>query len=31
MDEGLKRKMLVTNICDHIGLDPDAEITETPA
>jgi predicted TIM-barrel fold metal-dependent hydrolase len=31
MDEGLKRKILVTNICDHIGLDPDAEITETPA
>jgi predicted TIM-barrel fold metal-dependent hydrolase len=31
MDEGLKRKILVTNICEHIGLDPDAEITETPA
>jgi uncharacterized protein len=30
MDEGLKRKLLVTNICAHIGLDPDADITETP-
>jgi uncharacterized protein len=31
MDEGLRRKLLVNNICDHIGLDPDATITETPA
>jgi uncharacterized protein len=31
MDEGLKRKILVENICAHIGLDPGADITETPA
>ncbi len=31
MDDGLRRKLLVNNICDHIGLDPDATITETPA
>ncbi len=31
IDEGLRRKILVENICAHIGLDPNAEITETPA
>jgi len=30
MDADLRRKILVTNICGHLGLDPDAEITETP-
>ena len=31
LDEELQRRLLVTNICEHIGLDPDATITETPA
>jgi len=31
LDEATRRKLLVENICAHIGLDPDAEITETPA
>jgi len=30
MDAELRRKILVTNICNHLGIDPDAEITETP-
>jgi predicted TIM-barrel fold metal-dependent hydrolase len=30
IDDGLRRKILVENICAHIGLDPDADITETP-
>jgi uncharacterized protein len=30
IDDDLRRKLLVTNICAHIGLDPDADITETP-
>ena len=30
MDPALRRKILVTNICAHLGIDPDAEITETP-
>jgi len=31
LDPGLKRKLLVENIARHIGLDVDAELTETPA
>jgi uncharacterized protein len=31
LDEGLRRKLLVENICNHLGLDPNADITETPA
>jgi hypothetical protein len=31
IEEGLRRKILVENICSHLGLDPDATITETPA
>ncbi|MBK7948264.1 MAG: amidohydrolase family protein [Deltaproteobacteria bacterium] len=30
MDEKLRRKILVENICNHLGLDPNAKITETP-
>ena len=30
IDEGLRRKILVENICDHLGLDANATITETP-
>ena len=30
-DEAIRRKILVGNICEHLGLDPDADITETPA
>ena len=30
VEPGLRRKILVENICAHIGLDPNAEITETP-
>jgi predicted TIM-barrel fold metal-dependent hydrolase len=29
--EDLKRKLLVENICAHVGLNPQAEITPTPA
>jgi hypothetical protein len=31
IDDGLKRKILVENICAHLGLDANADITETPA
>ena len=31
IDDDLRRKILVENICDHLGLDPNATITETPA
>ncbi len=30
VEAGLRRKILVENICSHLGLDPLAEITETP-
>ena len=30
IDEGLRRKILVENICNHLGLDANATITETP-
>jgi predicted TIM-barrel fold metal-dependent hydrolase len=31
IDKELRRKILVGNICEHLGLDPNAKITETPA
>ena len=31
VDDELRQKILVGNICEHLGLDPDAAITETPA
>jgi predicted TIM-barrel fold metal-dependent hydrolase len=31
MDEALRRKILVENICGHLGIDPNADITETPS
>ena len=31
LDEGLRRKILVENAAEHLGLDLDADITETPA
>ena len=31
IDDNLKRKSLVENICAHLGLDANADITETPA
>jgi predicted TIM-barrel fold metal-dependent hydrolase len=30
VEAGLRRKILVENICGHLGLDPNATITETP-
>jgi hypothetical protein len=30
IDEDLKRKILVETICGHLGLDPNADISETP-
>jgi predicted TIM-barrel fold metal-dependent hydrolase len=30
LDAGLRRKILVENICAHLGIDPNADITETP-
>jgi hypothetical protein len=31
VDDTLRRKILVDNICAHLGLDSNATITETPA
>jgi predicted TIM-barrel fold metal-dependent hydrolase len=31
VDENLRRKIVLTNICEHLSLDPNATITETPA
>ena len=30
IDDDLKRRILVENICAHLGLDANADITETP-
>ncbi len=30
IDDETRYKILVGNMCDHLGLDPDADITETP-